>query len=283
MSNDHESKFTYPPNFFDPKLPKGVMSPSQFDMYRRCPKQYMYRYIEERTDPPGIAAAKGRSVHKGAEVTHQHTIDHGSPLALEDGIQVVADHYDGELEDIEDLEGNDPGQLKDRTLYCFQAYYTQAVPTIRPVKVEHAFAQKVGIVPMRGLIDLVDKVPAELDDLTVDDDPENPPLLEVVSDLKVVKAKWSAQKVRHAPQLTIYALVENQRNIRVDLLLDQKTGIRYAPQRAERTATDKRIVIEDVEEAAYNIKEGTFPRCDPTAWVCTPNWCGYYERCRGPK
>jgi len=243
----------------------------------------MYAYVEGLISPPGIAMAKGRSVHHGAEVTHQHTIDHGEPLPLEAATQSVADHYDGELEDIEDLEGNDPGLLKDRTLYCFQAYYTQAVPKIRPVKVEHAFAQKIGIVPMRGLIDLVDEITAAPDDLTVDDDPENPPMLEVVSDLKVVKAKWSAQKVRHAPQLTIYAIVENQSRIRVDLLLDQKSGIRYAPLRAERTAIDKRLVIEDIEETAYNIKEGYFPRCDPTSWACTTSFCGYYERCRGAK
>lgn len=283
MARSYESKFKYPDGFLDPQLPRGAMSPSQFDMYRRCPRQYEYAYIEDRISVPGIAAAKGRSVHKGAEVTHQHTIDTGTPLPLESATQLVADHYDGELEDLEDLEGNDPGLLKDRTLYCFKAYYEQAVPDINPVMVEYPFVANIGTVPMRGFIDLIDKVDVDLGDLTVDDDPDNPPQIEVVSDLKVVGKRWAAQKIRHAPQLTIYALVMDTTRIRIDLLLDQKSGIKYNPEPSIRTASDKRVVIEDVEEAALNIKAGIFPRCDPTGWVCTPKFCGYYELCRGPR
>jgi len=284
MGKDYESKFNYPPDFTDPDIPRGVLSPSQFDMYRRCPRQYSYRYVQNLISAPGIAAARGRAVHKGAEVTHKHTIEHGEPLPLEDATQSVADAYDTEIEDVElaeDEKSTDLGLLKDRTLYTFRTYYQDAVPKIRPVKVEHAFAVKIGVVPVRGFIDLVDSV--EEDELTVDDDPENPPRIEVVSDLKLTGRKWPPQKVRHAPQLTFYAIVENTDRVRVDLLLDQKTGTRYEPLKSRRDVTDKRVLVEDVEEVVDYIKKGIFPRCDPTSWVCTEKFCGYYSRCRGPK
>ena len=282
MSTGNERKFEYPPNFMDDKLPKGVLSPSQFDMYRRCPRQYMHRYIEDRIQPPAVAMIKGTAVHHGAEVTHRHTIENGEPLKLEEAEQEVADVYDKESENVEDWEGEDKDKEKDATLRNFRIYYLQAVPVIKPVKVEYTFAQFIGTVPTRGVIDLVDSVVN--DEPTVMDDPDKPlPMVEVVSDLKVTGRTWPDQKVRHAPQLTFYSIVEDTERVRVDLLLDQKSGTKYSPIKSFRTNTDKRILIEDVEEVTYLIKLGQFPRCDPTHWVCTPRFCGYYEKCRGPK
>jgi len=77
--------------------------------------------------------------------------------------------------------------------------------------------------------------------------------------------------------------VEDTERVRVDFLLDQKSGTRYEPISSYRTINDRQILVEDVEETVFLIKQGHFPRCDPTSWVCTPRFCGYYERCRGPK
>jgi hypothetical protein len=67
------------------------------------------------------------------------------------------------------------------------------------------------------------------------------------------------------------------------MLLDQKSGTRYKPLKSFRDANDKRILVEDLEEVVFLIKQGQFPRCDPTGWACTPKFCGYYEKCRGPR
>lgn len=281
MVSHFERKFNYPPNFQDEGLPKGILSPSQFDMFRRCPRQYMYRYIDERVQPPAVAMIRGTAIHHGAEVTHRNTIDNGVPLKLEEAEQEVADIYEERAQDVEDWEGADKGQTKDATVRNFRIYYLQAVPKIKPVKVEHAFAQFIGTVPVRGIIDLVDSIVT--DKPTVDDDPDNPPMVEVVSDLKVTTRKWPEQKLRHAPQLTFYAIVEETERVRVDFLLDQKSGTKYNPMQSIRDTNDKQILVEDLEEVVFLIKQGHFPRCDPTTWACTPRFCGYYETCRGPK
>lgn len=281
MPTEHERKFEYPPNFMDEGLPKGVISPSQFDMFRRCARQYMYRYIEDRIQPPAVAMVKGSAIHYGAEVTHRSTIETGSPLPLEAAEQEVADLYEAKSEDIEDWEGEDKSKEKEAAVRNFRIYYYQAVPKIKPLKVEHTFAQFIGTVPVRGVIDLIDSVVT--DTPTVDDDPDNLPMVEVVSDLKVTSRKWPEQKIRHAAQLTFYSIVEDTERVRVDFLLDQKSGTKYDPIRSLRTIVDKQILVEDVEEVVFLIKKGNFPRCDPTSWVCTPRFCGYYERCRGPQ
>lgn len=276
--------FNYPdPNFLDPELPNGVLSPSSFTRYRRCPRQYEYAYVLGIVSPPGIAMVRGRAVHLGAEVVHKHTIEHKSLLPIEAARQAVSEQFDKEKEEVQDWEDTNPGSVKDRAINSFNIYYVQAVPLIKPQAVEKTFAKRFGSVPVRGIIDLIDSVPGEY---TIGDDPKlPPPAVEVVSDLKTTEKTWSDQRLRNEVQLTFYSIVEDTPYVRIDLLLDQKKSCKYHPLRTLRDSTDKKVLIEDLEECAANIKNGRFPRCDPTVstWFCTPKFCGYYARCRGPK
>lgn len=278
-------KFPYPDNFFDDGLPKGVVSPSGLNRYRGCPRQFEYAYVLGIKSPPGIAAAKGKAIHSGAEKVHKHTIDTGTLINFEEAQAHVADQFDKAAEEVppESLTPEDGplGLIKDRALNNFGVYFVSAVPLIRPVAVEKPFAVKLGSVPVRGIIDLIDHAPGEY---TLDSDPDKPPpLVEVVADLKTTKKRWSDQQLAFHVPMTIYAIAEKTELIRVDLLLDQKRGCQYTALRSTRSLHEKKIVIEDAEEAAYGIKKGFFPRCDPTSWRCTFKWCGYYDRCRGPK
>ncbi len=275
--------FPYPEDgdFFDDGLPKGVLSPSGFNMYRRCPRQFEYAYVLKLIRPPGISMIKGTAIHRGAEVVHKHTIEHGAPLQLPEGVQAVSDAFDHERDNVEDATKQEKDLVKEAAISNFKLYYRDAVPLIDPVAAEKPFAMKIGIVPFRGVIDLIDRTPGEY---TLDDDPEKPPpSIEVVSDLKTTKRMWPQQKLEQEPQLTFYAIVEDTNRVRVDFLLDQKSGCTYAPKRALRDHNSKRLLVEDVEEVAHLIKKGNFPRCDPTGWVCTNTFCGYYQDCRGPK
>ena len=274
--------FPYPEkDFFDDGLPKGVLSPSGFNMYRRCARQFEYAYMLGLIRPPVIAMVKGTAIHRGAEVVHKHTIEHGKLLGLTEATQAVSDSFDDEKEDIQEGTKEEKGSAKDAAIHNFKVYYTQAVPVIDPVAAEKPFAFKVGTVPFRGVIDLIDRVPGEY---SLEDDPElPPPKVEEVSDLKTTTKTWVKQKLDQEPQLTFYALAENTNLVRVDFVLDQKSGCRYLPKRALRDQNIKRLLVEDVEETAHLIKRGIFPRCDPTSWVCTERFCGYFNDCRGPK
>lgn len=274
--------FPYPKeDFFDDKLPKGVLSPSGFNMFKKCPRQFEYAYVLQLIRPPGISMVKGTAIHAGVEVVHAHTINHGRPLGVREGIQTVSDTYDAEKDLIEDATVPEKDAGKDSAINNFKIYYKEAVPLIDPVAVEKPFAKKIGNVPFRGVMDLIDRIPG---DYTLEDDPEEPPpKIEIVSDLKTGKKMWSDQRVEHEPQLTFYAIVENTDRVRVDFLLDLKSGCKYKYRRALRDVNSKRLLVEDAEEVAHLIKKGYFPRCDPTHWVCTEKFCGYYADCRGPR
>jgi hypothetical protein len=276
-----DRKFTYPEGFLDPGLPRGVMSPSQVGMYQRCPRQYEYRYVQGVVDPPGVSMVKGTAIHKGAEVIHKSMIETGKPLDFKEGAESVASCFDAESAFIEDWSGFAPGVVKDAAISGYAAYYRHAVPRIKPVSAEKTFAIKVGVVPVRGVIDLVDRI--QDPDMSLENDPDNPRLVEVVSDLKTTAKKWAEQKIRFTQQLTFYALAEGTSRVRIDFLIDSKSGVKYEQERSVRDAFDIKLLVEDVEETADFIKKGVFPRCDPTSWACTPKFCGYYGRCRGKR
>ncbi len=269
-------KIVYPENFADPALPKGVFSPSQYGMFKRCPRQYYYRYILGKSRPPGIAALKGSAVHKGAEVTHKRTMETGTPAPLEEAKAAVADRFERGKDSIEDWKDLKPGMVKDLVVHNFSVYYRTAVPLINPIKVEYGFAHKFGTVPVIGYIDLVDKTGEEKS-------PEGEimiPAIEVVSDLKTAARKWPPQRIHKDAQLTFYAHAENTPNVRIDFLLDQKSGTKYVREKSLRDPKDVSLLIEDLEQAVDLIKKGTFLRCSPTEWNCTEKFCGFYEECR---
>jgi len=277
--------FPYPEGFFDDDLPGGVLSPSGISRYLNCPRQYEYAYVHKKKKPPGIAAAKGKALHFGAEQTHLHTIEYGKPLEKDAALAIVADKFDAELEDVDPRDLKNPempvGVVKDAAVFNFDVYYRFAVPKITPIAVEAPFARRIGDVPVRGIIDLLDEVDG---DYTLETDPDGPPprIIEV-ADLKTSKKRWTEQQIQFDMQLTIYSIIEDVETVRVDLLLDQKKGCSYSQLRAPRSPMEKRVIVEDIQTVAQAIKMGIFPRCKPTEWVCSAKWCGYYEECRGKR
>lgn len=285
MARKKDDFFPYPEgDFFDDGIPKGVISPSGFNMYRRCPKQFEFAYVLEIRNPPGFTMARGTAIHKGAEVVHKHTIDTGKLMPLPEAEQAVADSWEQEKDEIEywkDKEGKTvlPGTIKDSAIRSFKVYYLNAVPLMHPLAAEKPFAMKIGTVPVRGVIDLVDSVKG---DYSLGDDPEQPPpRIAIPADMKNTTKVWQQQKIDFDAQMTIYSIAENTRDIRIDFLVDQKKGTKYVGMKTTRTNNEKRLLVEDLEEAVHNIKKGIFPRCDPTSWACTDKFCGYYDRCRG--
>lgn len=270
-------------DWLDPDLPKGYLSPSQHNTYQRCPRQYEYAYIMQLVKPPGIAQIRGTAVHKGAELTHKHTIAHGKPSSIEEGSAAVSDKFDEQAPTIEEWEEETQGDAKDKAIRMFRTYYNEAVPYINPVRVEHTFKwpRELCGVPVLGIIDLVDSVKNQ--DMSLENDPENPQMVEVVSDLKTVKRLWPASRIENEPQLTFYAIAENTDRVRIDFLAWLKTGTKYTPVTSKRSRQEKMILLEDVAEVSRNIKAGNFPRCAPTGWHCSPTFCGYFSRCRGKR
>lgn len=267
-----------PDGFTDPALPAGTgghFSASQYGLYKKCPKAYEFRYVLGVKRPPSALALKGTVVHAGAEAAHLHVMEHKAPPPVEQITAVVSDVFDATKGEIETWEDATPGAIKDDAVAAYRVYHRQGLPRVNPVAVEHAFAARVGTVPVIGYIDLIDHVrgPARAG---VED-----PGKRVVADLKVSSSSWSQADLDKDPQFTLYTIVTGVPAVRVDNLVSLSKGTELKQKESLRDPHAQRILVEDLEETVDLIKRGVFPKTAIDSWACSPKWCGYWAMCRG--
>lgn len=280
-------------------LPKGYVSHSQIECYMRCSMQYYWRYICAKETPPSIAMAMGSSTHKAVECTHHHLVDYQSPAPLEQVVASFSDAFDLNTLGVEktawEKEKILPGALKDAGIRLVSIYNEKFAPNVRPhvdqdgVRgIEKKFNTIVAGIPFVGYIDLIDTqataVMSEAEQQALVQKGQEVPqaFRTAIVDFKTKTKSLSEEDVKGSFQLTVYSYVQGIPLVRYDQFLRQKQlqikqlyGIRYP--------ADYRWMETIITRVVQGISAGIFYPCDPTSWVCTPKWCGYYDICRGKR
>ena len=279
------------------KLPVGYLSNSQVEMYLRCPMQYEFRYVKSMRRPPSAAMSHGSGTHKALEVTHNHIVDHGEPASTAEVESAFSDTFDKVLADIPEESRVEDGlnvhELKDVGLILVRIYNSKYAPAVRPSVgkdgvrgIEKRFEVLVAGVPMVGIIDLIDTnsdvsvSKTEKEFMTLHGK-EIPAILRTaIADFKTKSKSMSEAEVVGSLQLSLYSYVEQIPAVRIDQLLKLKTP-KITRITTLRTAQDHAWMKNVVHGVARAITAGIFPPCDPTHWVCSEKWCGYWALCRG--
>src|SRR5580700_2286114 len=87
----HSAKIECPP-----RGRKPFLSPTQLEMFSRCGEQYRRRYIEHEIIPPGIAMAKGKGFHAGAEHNMRQKLETGVDLSVAEIVDVAVTSFEAE-------------------------------------------------------------------------------------------------------------------------------------------------------------------------------------------
>lgn len=266
---DKRAALEYPPDFEDKDLPRRVFSHSQYNTFKRCGRQYEFRYVDGVIMPPGIAMVRGTCVHHGAEYTLTKKME-GVDVSLAEGLTAVSDRFDELISDVEDpLEGTE----KDEVVRMYEVFHQNGVPNINPLEIEKGFAVKAGGIPIIGFIDIKDGVK-----LLGEDGPVTP----VIADIKTTTTSWSQSKVDTDTQLTLYSHIEGISNVRIDQILHRKSGaVDFKQLSSTRSSRDADVLLEDMGEVTDLIKKGVFPMADIGSWQCSEKWCGFWRMCRG--
>lgn len=256
----------YPEGFVDPSLPSGTFSHSQYSLYRKCGRAYEFRYVKKEVTPAAGAMRRGVLIHAGVEHALRHRMTHGTLPPVDSSIAAAKqehDAYDGEVD-----WGSEPeGQVLDRAAQALRVYYKQGLQTVNPIAVEAPLLFKVGSVPVVGFIDFIDH-------------PVGEPLPWVV-DLKTSSKKWSSAMVALNTQLTLYAIGTQTPNVRIDNIVLKESGIDFQREENTRTRHQLKVLEEDIQEVASDIKRGRFPMAPIDSWACSASWCAYWAKCRG--
>lgn len=270
-------KPVFPEGFEDPALPTGVFSASQYSLYKSCGEAYRRRYVYKAPRRSGAALVKGVAVHAGAEFSHRAILLGSGVPPLEESISVVErSFHDGAEEDVDWGETTQTVVLDEaRKLYTH--YHRQALLKVRPLAVEQHFSLKIGTVPVQGYIDLIDDVGGvDFEGITSLGQP-------TVVDLKTSKAAWSQAEADSDPQFTLYSLATKISCVRVDNLVNLKSGPALTQRTSTRTPHHLKLLVEDYEETVDLIRQGIFPKAPLDSWICTSKWCEHWNDCRGAK
>lgn len=242
----------------------NYISPTQLNMYLRCPAQYYFRYIEGLVIAPNAAMTKGWTVHKGIEENYKQKIETKKDMRLEDILEFTATVFEEKAEETEWDE--DKGKTKDEAIQLISLYHTSVAPTVQPVCVEQRIEvplEDIGI-NLLGFIDLVDSEG-------------------YIRDTKTARRSPAKNAIDKNLQLSVYSLAyrkltgRNEQGVKLDYLVQNKTP-KVVTLETKRTEDDLLRLQSIIQGVVSGIKNNVFyPNIDN--YLCSEKWCGYWNEC----
>lgn len=249
------------------------LTQSMLNMWSRCPEQFRRRYIENDIIPPRIAARIGTGLHKGAQVNHlaKRTTHQDEPLSV---VQDAA--RDGYLTAIQEgvffTPDEVPGAKKqlaegvDTTTSLARTYHESLAPLVQPNLVEEKLILEVDElpIPFAGTIDVYTSDQWWLD-------------------LKSADKKWPLNKAVNDIQATLYNELVRERTgsypKKLSFEVFTKSKLEHQTVETTRTPQDFEALILRSKAMLSSIKAGVFMPADPSSWMCSANWCGFWNSC----
>jgi hypothetical protein len=245
-------------------------------MFERCGQQYNFRYIQGLRLPPGVAAIRGTSVHKGAEMNYHQKMNTHVDLPPSQVVEIAAATFDEKvknegvfLNDEEQSigEASVVGAAKDTTVSLAHMMAVESLPKFQPAEVE--VTQQIlipdGSHDLLGRIDLIDE-------------------REFIVDFKTSAKTKNQADIDTDAQFTFYALTyraakgKDPRGTIIENLVSTKVP-KAVSFSTSRTNDDYQVLINRINRMLFALKAGVFMPAAPGSWVCSRKFCGFYRVC----
>lgn len=249
------------------------LSPSQIDMFCRCPKQWEYRYIEKLVIAPDIGLSKGSSVHEAASMNGSQKIVSRTDLPISDVVDAAVQDFHKREEGIElrpeeKSLGRDTvlGRAADSVAGYATLYAEEISPNYQPTLVEKKFRIETSGPALAGIVDMIDERRS-------------------VVDFKTSSRKKNQDDVDNSVQLTAYAAAHYNltgdvaEDMRFEVLVENKSGHKSQRLLTTRTDADMNALAARMNVISGAIRAGSFPPAMPGTWWCSKRFCGYADRC----
>ena len=102
----------------------------------------------------------------------------------------------------------------------------------------------------------------------------------LVVDDKTAKRAKSESDLANDLQMSIYAWALGIERVAFVSLCNTKVP-KVDLVTASISVARQRWAVRVVEDVITAIQAGSFPRTDPSSWICSPKFCGHWGRCRG--
>ena len=266
-------------------LPKAYLSASALNCLLTCPRQYQFRYIEKIPVPPSAAMLTGTALHKTFEQYYRGIIENpANRLSSSQTADLAMTAFEDTVTSEENyLTCTEREQASATVRELASAYVETVGKGIVPLAVEeqYQYTSRCGV-PLLAFIDLRRQCPDGS---------------EMICDYKIMTKKWTMDKLANSLQFNLYAMITGNGDTEIHNIVKVQPSKR--PAALKRTddlfdlSPNLRVLrfsfdggafnhLENlIESAAQLITSGIFMPCALDAWNCTPEWCGYWNLCRG--
>lgn len=239
------------------------ISHSQIEMYLRCPRQWMYRYVQGLKIPPSGALIEGSCYHKALEGNFRQKVASLEDLPLSHCLDLFSDAWELRLEEEETIDwGNfSPGAIKDQGIGLVREYRESVSPLVLPVKVEEPYVSEIAGVKFVSFVDLEDAHG-------------------VIIDHKTSSKAYTQDDVDKSLQASAEAFVLNKAIVFHNHIAIKTRMPKIQIVKTVRMRADIEWYVDMVARIIVQMKTGVAPP-RPTGWWCSERFCGYWNLCRG--
>lgn len=242
---------------------------SSINMFLKCPRQYMYRYLMNIIIPPKSALTLGVAFDAGVTANLSQKIATKTDLAISDVLDAYSSNFEKRAPET-DWSGDDPGQQKDLGVKMLKAFHEKASPNIKPVTVQEGFRVETDAgYALAGTLDCTD---------------ENG----FIRDTKTSKAEYPADAVSTEIQPAVYDFAYQAKNGKKPAGFIYDVATKHKEPRVQEvkgqvSQTQTEQLFEAVKLMHGSVQRGEFQYAAPGSWWCSKDWCGYWALCKGKK
>jgi len=239
------------------------VSESQLSMWQRCPRQWQYRYVQGLKMRPSGALIEGSCYHKSLEVNFTQKKVTFEDLPVDDCLDAFSTEWSRVMSESEDVDwrGMKPEAVKNEGHSLVRTYMTVMAPNVQPIEAEEWYISKIADVVFVMRIDLINDVGTVIDHKTSSKSYNQ---ADVDRDMQASAAAYSLER----PIIFENHVAVKSSHPKIQLI------------KTVRTREDIAWWLDTSSAIVQQMKSGIAPP-RPTGWHCSPEWCGYYEMCRG--
>ena len=286
------------------EIPRGYLSASSLGTFITCPKQYEFRYVKNLIIPPNAALVTGSVIHKVFETYYKDAMSSSQRLTAEQSAELASDIASDYLKenDIGTTSQEEVSDIQKLAPVITKTYVDKVARHISPIATEEELRVTMACgVDILGYLDLRHKLEHSEDDVKVAEENGIELAVEGIADYKITKKKWTIDRLKNSLQFNLYTTLTGIGDVQIhNMTKDIPKPMARKPRASssdDEGVTDlagnlrvlhHRFTGDDadhletmVETAARIITSGTFMPCALDAWNCNPEWCGYWNLCRG--
>ncbi len=256
------------------KMGKPHLSPSSLGMITRCPAQYEWRYVRGIKSAPSIALIIGGATHVSVEKDLTAKMTTGVLLTDQEVENNADAAFTTKLAEEQESSGHeivfdeeaDLGTAKDLTVDLATLHHIEHAPNLAPIAIEREVVISVDGYPydLMGFIDVQEQGK--------------------VRDTKTKGNTPPATAMERDIQFTFYSMAVqiNDKCAAPDCYMDNLVKLK----KPKLVILNHKYEQGDYDQlslrfgyAAKMIEAGMFPPCDPSSWVCSSKFCGYFAAC----